>query len=405
MTEFKSKSQSYYDPAKLVSRSQAVKDVKKAWTPMPEIEKVPVQESIGRYVAKDLFSSLQIPVCRESMCDGIAVRSSDFANGWPDTSNWKEGADYCAADTGDDFSDAFDTVIQIEKVSFEGGKVRLQTSSDLPQAGMKVRQAGSVLKNGELLVRAKTRLDPMKMSLLATGGFYEVPCIRKPKFCYLPTGSELVPIGEKVHRGEHTETNGLLIENLLESWGAHCCVKPIIQDNKKELAHLLEEALAEADGVIINGGSSMGSEDFNSSLIREHSSYFQHGVKCMPGMPIALAVRDGKPIINLPGPPFAAYFGAQWCVRELVAHWYGLPFANRTFIKARLSKAIHKPFGFEAYIKLHLMKLPTGVFWAEPLSMGSVFSAVLANFDAFAVISEEVECIEAGQFVNVQVAF
>lgn len=405
MTEFKSKSQSYYDPDKLVSRSRAVKDMKKAWNPVPSVERVPVQECDGRYVAEDLYSLLQIPVCRESMCDGIAVKSSDFAEGWPDTSNWKEGVDYCAADTGDDFSDAFDTVIPIEKVSFEAGKVHLQESCERPQAGMRIRQVGSVLKKGEPLVRAKTRLDPMKMSLLATGGFSDAPCIRKPKFCYLPTGSELVAIGEKVHRGEHTETNGLLIENLLQSWGASCVLKPIIKDNKEELARLLEEALAEADGVIINGGSSMGSEDFNSSLIKEHSSYFQHGVKCMPGMPIALAVRDGKPIINLPGPPFAAYFGSQWCIRELVAHWYGLPFANRAYVKARLSKAIHKPYGFEAYIKLHLMRLPTGVVWAEPLSMGSLFSTVLANFDAFAIIGEEVECIEAGQFINVQAAF
>lgn len=99
----------------------------------------------------------------------------------------------------------------------------------------------------------------------------------------------------------------------------------IVRDDAAELERALDEALPQADLVLINGGSSRGEEDFNSQLLERRGSFFRHGVKAVPGRPVAFSIVDGKPVINVPGPVAAAYLAEHWCLSALVCHWYGLP--------------------------------------------------------------------------------
>ena len=94
----------------------------------------------------------------------------------------------------------------------------------------------------------------------------------------------------------------------------------IVRDDAAELERALDEALPQADLVLINGGSSRGEEDFNSQLLERRGSFFRHGVKAVPGRPVAFSIVDGKPVINVPGPVAAAYLGGT-----LVPVRVGLP--------------------------------------------------------------------------------
>lgn len=159
-----------------------------------------------------IVSRATLPRHRVSAMDGIAVRSADFAGGMPDTSAWVRGVDFAQADTGDDFPDAFDAVVAIENVAFDEGD-RLRFLEDLKvEAGRSVKPAGATMRAEELLYPQGTLVDPFSAAILAAGG----SVIARPKVAFIPTGTELVPVGVEPQRGENVETNSLMLSALFE---------------------------------------------------------------------------------------------------------------------------------------------------------------------------------------------
>ena len=357
------------------------------WTPARETEYVPVQESLGRVAAKAVRSHNTLPVSRISGADGIAVRSADFKDGIPDTSAWLKNVNFAQADTGDDIPDEFDTVIPVEEICFDdNGKLGFTEEFEYEKNSY-VRPAGCMIQNGGAIVSANTRLTPMLLSALALGGLYQIHVLRRPKVVYIPTGNELIPVGQKPMRGQHIETNGLMVSALLKEYGAEAVCFPIIRDDPASLEATLNIALASADIVLINGGSSKGVDDFNARMLKSHADIFYHGVKCAPGRPVAVSLINGKPVINLPGPPLATFLAMEWCVRALVYHWHGLPFPERQTVKARLESPIRKPAEFAEYefiIRLVISRNGNG-YAAKPVGPLSQLAALTVPNALFVV--------------------
>lgn len=339
-----------------ITRQEGLALLLQQWLPQPRTEYVPLPEALGRVTAKDLFSENTLPVCRVSSFDGIAVRSADFEQGIPDPSSWVKGVQFVAADTGDDFPDKYDSIIAVEDIFYdEQGKLHFQDGLSF-QKGEGVRAAGSMLKTGDLLVRAHTRITPELAVALATGGISFVPVLVKPKVAFLPTGTELIPAGIRPERGQNIETNSLLLSGLLKEWGAEPICFPITKDDKEQLSARLDEALALADVVILNGGSSRGEEDFNCRLLEARAQYFRHGVRAVPGRPVGMSMIDGKPVLNLPGPVLAAWLAADWLLHALICHYFGVPMPQRQKITGVMNVDIKKPPHFEMLQRVQLTK-------------------------------------------------
>ncbi len=337
-----------------VTRQEGAALLLARWTPQPRVEHVPLSEALGRVAAEDLYSENTLPVCRVSACDGIAVRSADFEHGIPDPSGWVKGEQFVCADTGDDFPDAYDSVIAVEEILYdEQGRLHFQREFPFVK-GDGVRAAGSMLKKGDLLVRGHTRITPELTVALAAGGIDFVPVQAKLKAAFLPMGTELVPAGIRPERGQNVETNSLLLSGLLKEWGAEPLCFPITKDDRIQLSARLDEALALADIVILNGGSSRGEEDFNCRLLQERAEFFRHGVRAVPGRPVGMSIIGGKPVLNLPGPVLAAWLAADWLLRRLVCHYYGLPMPKRQQVTGVLTADIKKPPHFEMLQRVRL---------------------------------------------------
>lgn len=391
-----------FDIEKSVTRAQALELMKEHWHFTPESEVVPLSECLGRVTVEDLFSKNTLPVYRASCFDGVAVRSSDFVNGMPDTSGWVKGKDFVRADTGDDFPDAFDAVIAIEDVVLEGDGLRFAKDFVFDPKDETVDPAGTIVKGGALLVPAHTRITPELMASLAMGGIYWVPVIRRLKIAFIPTGSELVPLGTVPQRGQNVETNGLMLKGLLSRWGAELIPHPIVRDDAKVLEAALDEALPWADMVLINGGSSRGEEDYNSLMLERRGSFFRHGVKAVPGRPVGFAIIDGKPVINVPGPVAAAYLAEHWCLSALACHWYGLPDPVYPKISARLVKPVKKRPGFEMIGRVSLLRSVDG-YTATPISWGDDgIPGLLLNTDGFINVPLESTGIPEGETIDVE---
>lgn len=379
----------------LMSREEIFRLFFQKWKPCGKIEYIPLEQSYGRILAADMESTVTLPVERASAFDGIAVRSKDFENGIPKTADWKLGTDYVRADTGDDFPDEFDAVIMIEQVEIqEDGSIRLKNSEDKPlqvKAGAGVKKAGSLIRKGEIVAKCGNKITAMQMTALAMGNCYVVPVYEKPKVGFIPTGSELIPLGVQPKRGENIDTNSLLIKHLGEELGAEMICYPIVKDVKQELEKTLKEAVKTADIVIINGGSSKGGEDYNTMLLREMGELVQHGICAVPGRPMAFALIEGKAVINLPGPVMAAYFGMDWCIRGLIGHWYKRTVQLPVLIEGTLMEELPAGGPVEILHKLKVILSDNGNYLLYPLDFrkGSTTECLLANGQYVTGVFEE----------------
>lgn len=197
-----------------------------------------------------------------------------------------ENVDYASADMGNDFDDAFDTVMWVEDFTFdEVGKIISINLEDQVKKGQLVKQKGTTIREGEAVLKKADVLNPFRLGLLATAGIGELSVVAKPRVAYLPTGSELIPAGQTPKRGQNVESNSLMVEATLQSWGADMVKIPIVADQRTDLAKALDDALQKADIVLLNGGTSMGTEDYTSALLSKRASYFQHGCTVHPGHP------------------------------------------------------------------------------------------------------------------------
>ena len=331
----------------LPTRKLIVETLLEKWNPEKQSETISIDNALNRVLARNYEALYSIPVVRASAMDGVAVISDRFENGIPDTSGWKPGEDFSRADTGDDFDDRYDAVIPIEDVSIsDDGKISINNNVSV-KSNMNIRPAGSTIQKGETVGRENRRLQSFDLACLAMGGITEIEVYKKPRVAFLPTGSELVPLGQDVTRGKNIDSNSILVKNMLFEMGAEPILYPITKDSKDELNHVLDNALHDADIIIISGGSSKGEEDFNARILEERGAALFHWVAAAPGKPMCVAIIDNKPVLNIPGPPVAMFYGMDWCIRELVNKMLHLPMPKRCKIKGELTAEIAAPPSME----------------------------------------------------------
>ena len=326
---------------KMTSRKDALAILFEKWAVPTQTEVIPVTEALGRVPVGEYTARHSIPVVRSSAMDGVAVPSSRFADGMPDTTVWQRGVDYDRADTGDDFDDKFDSVIRIEDVTLlPSGGIEIHEGVTVTP-GMNVHGAGSSFREGTKLIDSGLPLRPCDLAALAMGGVLEVEVYKKPRIAFIPTGSELIPLGAPLHRGCNYDTNSLLVRLSLEEMGAEPVCYPIVRDDPEKLKEALHKALDEADIVIINGGSSKGDEDFNTRLLASEGKLLFHGVSAAPGRPMSMSIVNGKPVINMAGPALAAFYSLEWCIRAIVCRCLHLPVPEKQKIRGVLTKDFH----------------------------------------------------------------
>lgn len=387
-----------------LTRADALAAYAEKWQPAPRVEVVDLAHARGRVLAEDLTVKYNLPVVRSSQMDGVAVRSADFANGMPDTSSWVAGVDFARADTGDDFDDRFDGVVAIEQVSFNEAGIPTFDPKILDEVkpGYNVNPSGSLAKAGDLIAHAQTCLTPDVVAGAAVGGYAQVKVYARPRVAFIPTGSELVPWGSFPKRGQNIEANSLLVSGMVEEWGGECVCYPFVTDDKADLETALDRALEAADIVIVNAGSSKGSEDYNSQMLKRRSSYFKHGVRCVPGRPVGMAIIDGKPVINVPGPVAAAWLCMDWLIRGLIAQWSGSPVVRHARTKATLAFDAKMPKPMERLFRLRLEDDGKGGLTAYDIPRHAGLPQTMALTDAVYTMPLEETLIPAGTEVEVE---
>ncbi|NPD32696.1 molybdopterin molybdotransferase MoeA [Eggerthellaceae bacterium zg-997] len=389
-----------FNKDRALTRDSAVSTLLQHWDMPCDIEAVPLAEAYGRIAACDVFARANAPFARVSSFDGIAVRSSDFEKGMPDVSSWQRNRDFAQADTGDDFPDDFDAVVRIEAVGFNEADVPRFTQELEVLPGTGVRKAGSQVREGELLAAAGKQLRPEDVALIAAGGHDSVSVKRRLRVAYLPTGSELTAIGSCPSRGKTYQSNGLMIRGFVTEWGAEFLEHDIVADDRDLLGRAIDDLLDSADILLINGGSSRGSEDYSSQLLEQRADYFAHGVLAVPGRPIGMSVIKGKIAINVPGPMMAAWFACDWLLRSLLMSYQEQSANERLTVTAIADEQLKSRPGFERLARLVARKEADGIH-VSSLQDNATLAASVRRVNAFYAIGPD-ETVEPGETIQIQ---
>ena len=384
------------------------------------VEAVPVGESFGRVLAQDALCRVEVPSCLTCNMDSIAVHWDDFAalpeGGLPDTSAWVRGADWEFANTGVAMPEGFDTAIVIEhvEVSPDEQHVKVLVAPSARFGGTSA--PGSRHKAGDLLVPAGTVIAPYDAACIAGGNNAAVPVVRKPRVAFIPTGSELVPAGfppagyhGRAHAGygRTIESNGVLARGKILEWGGEPVPFDIVPDDRDAIREALSRAVRCADIVVINAGSSKGSDDWTCEVLEEMGEVVCHETNHGPGHHSSFAVVDGTPVVGISGPPAGATFTLDFYLRPLVRAYLGLePVVAKTPARLAADFPAKKPHAHGAkpkhvgetkpreekakpFFSIRLMKAevgPDGVLEATPVP-GHLGAPGTEEANAFCMLS------------------
>lgn len=321
-----------------LSREEAVERILEASGFLASERELPVEmvalgEGFGRVLAEDAVARADVPSCLTCLMDSIAVHWDDFEEGIPDTSGWVRGTDWEFANTGVAMPEGFDTAVVVEHVEVSEDEQHVKVNAAPSKRFAGTQQAGSRHRAGDVLANAGDILTPDAAARIAGGGNATALVVRKPRVAFIPTGNELVVPGSPVsdfhgrkpaNYGRTFESNSVLVRGKAQAWGADFVPFDIVPDDRDAIREALSRAVRCADIVVLNAGSSKGSDDWSCEVMEEMGEMICHETNHGPGHHSSFAVIDGTPVVGISGPPAGATFTLDFYLRPLVRAYQGL---------------------------------------------------------------------------------
>jgi molybdopterin molybdotransferase len=324
-----------------------------AATPLSTVEQVPTAEALGRVLAVDQISGLDVPPLDNSSMDGYALRCADVptagtrlvvAQRIPAGSVGHTLAPGTAARifTGAPIPHGADAVVMQELCSLDGDGVLID---HLPRPGEWIRRAGEDIARGAVVLTAGQRLGPQMLGLAASVGCATLPVFRRLRVALFSTGDELVMPGEPLPPGAIYNSNRYVLRGLLEALGCQVCDLGIVPDSLEATRAALRAAAGSNDLIITSGGVSVGEEDHVKPAVQAEGQLDLWLVAMKPGKPVAFgrvndpAGGNGADFIGLPGNPVSSFVTFLMLVRPFILRRMG--------VEDCLPHSIRLPAGFD----------------------------------------------------------
>lgn len=365
-----------------------------------EIEEVNVIDSLDRITSEAVIAKISSPNYNAAAMDGIAVKSSETL-GATETNpkTLEKDKEYILINTGNPIREPYDAVIMIEDVIDLGeGKVQILKSAHPWQH---IRQIGEDIVATEMIIPSKHKIRPIDIGALISGGIEKVKVYKKPKIGIIPTGTEIIEDVKDLEEGKIIDSNSRVFEASVVKIGGIPNRYPPSEDDYELLKKVITKGIEENDILLINAGSSAGTKDYTVKLIRELGEVVIHGVAMKPGKPTILGIINGKPVIGIPGYPVSAYLVFDNFVKPLIEKYIGIKEKDEDLIKATISKRIVSSLKNKDLIRVNLGYVNDRLV-ATPLSSGAGVTMSLVKADGIAIIPQNIEGVEAGQLVDVE---
>lgn len=364
-------------------------------------ETIPTAEALNRVTAHAVYAKYCSPLFNAAAMDGIAVIAAQ-TEGASEAAPVElvQGRDYQVIDTGDPIHEPFDAVIMAEDLleTEREDTVRIIASAAPWQH---IRPIGEDIVAGEMILPGGHCIRPMDVGVLLSAGILEVEVVKQPRVAVFPTGTEIIEPGTEPKDGDIIESNSRMFENMAVTLGARAERFPTIPDDYEAIREAVEKASKEFDMVIINAGSSAGTEDYTVHVLRELGEVVVHGVAIKPGKPVILAIVNDRPVIGLPGYPVSAYIGFENFAAPVLAYLGKRMGKQNKTVDAVISRRLVSSLKYKEYVRVKVGAVGDKIV-AAPLARGAGAAMSLVRADGFCVIEQNSEGCEAGGRVQVE---
>ena len=375
----------------------------------PEAVPVRLGRALYRVLAERIVAREDLPRVDRSAMDGYAVKAeatfgaSQFKPKILTLVGNRVVGDECAKQvwTGNPVPEDASAVVMLENTKRVDDRIEVWASV---APGENVSKRGEDVRKGEVAVEAGIRLRPHHLGLLAALGMSNVRVFGKPKVAVLSTGNEIAEVGSERQEGQVFDVNRHVVSGLCEELGASVVDLGVARDERREVVEKLKRGLR-ADAVITSGGTSVGGSDVMPEIVTEVGSpgVVVHGVAMRPGMPTALGVVGGKPVLVFPGNPVAVMFAFEVFARPLICRMLGLSREEvRPSLMAKVTRRVTAALGRRTFVRVRVFR-SAGEFFAEPVSArGSSLISTMARSNGYVVVTENREGLEEGEAVLVR---
>ena len=406
-------SASDYDPNSMTVE-KAREHIRAFLAPVTAVERVHIRAALGRVLAEDVISPVNVPQHDNSAMDGYAVRFGDLK---PDAETTLTiiGSSFAGKPfegtagagqavrimTGAVIPTGTDTVIQQERARASGEQVAV---TPVPKKGANTRSAGEDLRAGEAALRRGQPVRAAEIGMMASLGIGEVAVYRKLRVAFFSTGDELVPIGQPLGPGQIYDSNRYTIYGLLVRLGCEVLDLGVIRDTPQDVERAFAQAAQAADVVITSGGVSVGEADYVKQILGALGQALFWKIAMKPGRPLAYGKIGNAHFFGLPGNPVAVMVTFYQFVREALLYLQGrTTIAPLPTLKVVCASPIKKAPGRTEFQRGILSRGTDGQWSVRTTGdQGSGILSSMSQADCFIVLPLDQGNIAPGATVEVQ---
>ena len=392
-----------------------------AWARRPRLERVPLEEAVGRVLAVPITADRDQPPFDRSTRDGFAVRAVDAGAGtwlavagqvragmqWEGTLRPDEAIEIM---TGAPVPEGADAVVMLEHVERSGGgemrAVRLAGGRRI-LARENIVCRGSEARAGDEVLAEGTEMNAAEIALAASCGASTTEVYGRPTVSILATGDELVDVGEVPGPHQIRNSNSYGLAALVTQAGGTAMRQPVAPDRREELEEAIRRAQT-ADLMLLSGGVSAGEYDLVEKVLLElGAEFFFTGVRMQPGKPVVFGrvpERDGMRgtyFFGLPGNPVSTQVTFACFVAPMLRAMRGAGVEAPRFVQATLVEDVQGKVGLTRVLPARLTSNRVRPEVRMVVWQGSGDMAANARANCYAVLPPEVERFRAGDVITV----
>lgn len=405
-----------------LSVAQAQAAIRAALQPVQESGPVSLRAALGRVLAFDVISPINVPAHDNSAMDGYAFAGASLQTGAVtelrvvgtvlagQTSELEVAAHECVRImTGAVMPAGLDTVVPQELCEHDPASGRIRIAAGVLRAGENRRRAGEDLTLGKPALQSGRRLRPADLGLLASLGLTEVVVRRRLRVAVFSTGDELAAPGEPLLPGCVYDSNRSSLIGALDRLGCEVIDLGRVPDDPQALASTFERAVAEADAVVTSGGVSVGDADYTRDLLARLGEVSFWKVAMRPGRPFAFGPlhtenRPGRPVwlFALPGNPVAALVTFHVFAQEALLQLGGARTEPPIRLRARSAVPIRKRPGRTEFQRARVRPSADGGWEVSPSgTQGAGVLRSMCEANALLVLGHDQGSVAAGEWVEV----
>ena len=406
-----------YDPQAL-SAQDVLKFLTQLVNTVAETEEVEIFQSLGRIVADDVISPIDVPPHDNSAMDGFAFKDQQLSSAENITLKvvgtalagkaWQgqvKPGECVKIMTGAIMPDGLDTVIPQElcqSVTPES----IQFASHILKTGDNRRLRGEDIAKGKPALKQSARITPAAAGLLASLGLPKVSVYRTLRVAYFSTGDEILSLGEALREGAVYDSNRYTIAGLLKDLGCQMIDMGVVKDDPQLLENAFTKAAEHADAIITSGGVSVGEADFTKAMMKKLGDVVFWKIAMRPGRPMAVGrITQGHRsavLFGLPGNPVAVMVTFLAFVKPALLQMMGSTLSPTPLMRARTQEVLRKKPGRTEYQRGIVTRNADGEL--EVITTGNQGSGVLSSMvqaNALIVLQHTQSTAQVGDWVDV----